>query len=275
MNGIIIRKDGSASIANADGRGVDVEAVRGLVGEHINLRNEGWHTGEVSSGARLDGLVAAMALGFSEHELSDKMLAMAGLASHFGKWQICARERGLLAVSSLSTEIELEDAEEGKQIRGGLGEAIGHLKVLLVGNYHDEASQREMNLLEKEQAEKGNLYRTESEENDFHAKNIAVASLADIMMLCTMAEGFYYRGRKLNTIHVEDIDKYLTYIDKTKSDTTKDGVRKGGMKTKLLAARAGVLEAQQQNRKMEVVIGHSKEDSRKLLEDNAGTWVVQ
>lgn len=274
MSEILIRKDGSQSIAAEDPRfGTDMEAIAAIVAEHKNLRAMGLQTGEVTSGAVLEGIAAALALGINPDEFSQKVLAMGGIAAHFGKWQISARESDLYAVSSLSTEIELEDAEEGRQIRGGMGEALTHPRVLLTANYHDEASRREMSEYEKMLAAQGNLLRTESEENDFHAANIAIATGADILMLCTRAEGFIYKGRKLDHINIEDIPKYLAYIEATKSDN-RNGIRKGGMKTKLKAGEWALLEAAKQDRDMQVVIGHSTEDSRRLLED-AGTWVVK
>lgn len=275
MNELLIRKDGSRSIANTNGVGVNSDAIDGIIGEHLKLRADGFHTGQVSSGAALEGLGHALAMGLDPEaeEFSEKLLAMAGVSSHFEKWRVSARESGLLAVSSLSTAIELKDAKEGKQIRGGMGDALARPKVLLVANYHDEADAREMTIYEQMLVEQGNLLRTESEENDFHATNIALAVGAGTLMLCTKAEGFKYKGRKLNSIDVEDIPKYLRYIDRTKSDEL-GGVRKGGMTTKLKAAEKFITGSAKQNHPARVVIGHSAQDSRRLLEDNAGTWVV-
>ena len=273
MSEIIIRKDGSQSIANMNGVGVNQRRVDALVSEHMNLRAEGFHTGQVSSGAVLEGLLNALAVGRDPDTMSNTMLAMGGVGDHFVKWRLGAAARGLFAVSSLSTEIELEDREEGKQIRGGMGEAIADEHSLLVANYHDEASRREMSEYEKMLATKGRLLRTESEENDFHAANIALAVGAGILMLCTRADGFIYKGKKLDTLHVDDITKYLAYIDATHSDDG-NGIRKGGMKTKLKAARAAILGMAEQDSSIRVVVGNSLEDSRRLLNYNAGTWIV-
>lgn len=272
MSDILIRKDGSQSVANENGVGVDPLLVEGLVRQHTKLREDGFHTGQVSSGAALEGVRNALAVGLDPDEMDNTILAMGGVGDHFVKWRVGAARSGLLAVSSLSTEIELEDAEEGKQIRGGMGKALEHPKLLLVANYHDEASRREMSQYEKMLAARGNLLRTESEENDFHAANIAVAVGASVLMLCTRAEGFIYKGRKLDTIHVDDIDKYLEYIDATQSDNG-NGIRKGGMKTKLKAAGSAITAMAGQGKSIRVVIGHSGVDSRRILQDNAGTWV--
>jgi len=274
MSEILIRKDGSRSIEAADPRvGTNIDAIDGIVTEHTRLREMGIHTGQVTSGAVLEGTAAALAMGIKPERFSQKVLAMGGIAAHFGKFQMSARESGLYAVSSLSTEIELEDAEAGRQIRGGMGESLADPMVLLVANYHDEASRREMSQYEKMLKELGHLFRTESEENDFHAANIALATEADILMLCTMASGFMYKGRKLDHINIEDIPKYLAYIEETQSDDG-NGAGKGGMTTKLKAGEWALTQAFEQGRGMQVVIGHSREDSRRLLED-AGTWVVQ
>lgn len=274
MSETLIRKDGSRSIEADDPRvGTDMAVIDGIIAEHKKLRDMGIHTGQVTSGAVLEGIAAALAMGINPERFSQKVLAMGGIATHFGKFQVSARESGLYAVSSLSTEVELEDAEEGRQIRGGMGEALTDPLVLLVGNYHDEASRREMSQYEKMLSELGNLFRTESEENDFHAANIALATDADILMLCTMARGFVYKGSKLDHINIEDIPKYLAYIEETKSDDD-NGAGKGGMMTKLKAGEWALTQAAKQGREMQVVIGHSREDSRRLLE-NAGTWVVK
>lgn len=274
MNEILIRKDGSQSIANKNGIGVNPVLVDSLVEEHMKLREYGFHTGQVSSGAALEGTLNAMVVGLDPDEMDNTTLAMGGVGDHFVKWRISAAKSGLLTISSLSTEIELEDAEEGKQIRGGMGKALEHPKLLLVANYHDEASRREMSQYEEMLAAQGNLLRTESEENDFHAANIAVAVGAGVLMLCTKAEGFIYKGKKLDTIHIDDIDKYLVHIDETRSDNGK-GIKKGGMKTKLKAAEWAMKAMAEQGKSISVVIGHSLEDSRRILESNAGTWVVQ
>jgi len=274
MSEILIRKDGSRSIEAADPRvGTDVEAIDGIIAEHLKLRAMGLHTGEVTSGAVLEGIAAALAMGINPERFSQKVLAMGGIAAHFGKVQVSARESGLYAVSSLSTEVELEDVEEGRQIRGGMGEALKDPLVLLAANYHDEASRREMSQYEKMLEELGDLFRTETEENDFHAANIALATRANILMLCTMEDGFIYKGRKLDRINIEDIPKYLAYIEETRSDDG-NGAGKGGMTTKLKAGEWALTQAAEQGREIQVVIGHSQEDSRRLLE-NAGTWVVK
>jgi glutamate 5-kinase len=192
------------------------------------------------------------------------MLAMMGMPGHFGKFAISGNDRGLLIASSLSTEIELEESEEGREIRGGIGEALGREEVLLVANYHDEADPKEMNIYEEMLQAQGVLLKTESEENDFHAVNLAIASGAGVLMLCTNVEGVKKNDKKLDSIHVDDIDEFIKrYVEKGK-------VRKGGIKTKLLAAKEAVTK-----HGIRVVIGHSEKDSRCILEDNAGTWVVQ
>ena len=190
MNEVLIRKDGSKSVAFQDRFGVDPQLTDFLVSEHVNLREDGFHTGQVASGAVLEGTANAQELGLDPDLFSNKILAMNGLSGHFGKWTVSAMKNGLLAASSLSTAVELQTSTEGVQIRGGMGEALDNSKVLLVANYHDEADPKEMNLYEREMVEKGTLFRTESEENDFHAANISLAVGANMLMLCTMAEGF-------------------------------------------------------------------------------------
>lgn len=273
MSDILIRKDGSQSIANENGPGINPESVATIVAEHDKLRADGFHTGEVSSGATLEGIAHAIAMGLNPDELSRKIMAMNGLSSHFETWREKAEANDLFVVSSLSTDVELEEADEGRQIRGGMGEALAHPRILLVANYHDEADPREMNEFEKTLAAKGYLLRTESEENDFHSANIALATGAAVLMLCTMADGFMYKGQMLRSIHVDDIPKYLRYIEETESDNGK-GLSKGGMKTKLQAARAFITN-EAAVRQARVVIGNSKEDSRRLIEGDSGTEVVK
>lgn len=274
---LIIRKDGSRSIANPDGIGIDSNAIDLLMEEHTNLRSDGHHTGQVSSGAVLEFMAHLQLMGELgiSSELSDKLKAMGGLSSHFEKWRLSAQKYGLVAVSSLATAIELQDTKEGKQIKGGLGEALAHPKLLLVANYHDEADTKEMTEYERMLMQQGNLLRTESEENDFHAANIGVATGADVLMLCTLAEGFIYKGRKLSSINVEDVDKYLHYIDEARLDDI-SGIRKGGMRTKLLAAAEFLTQSAARGKQAaQVAIAHSTQDSRRILENNAGTWVIQ
>lgn len=270
MTETLIRKDGSNSIANPDGVGINRVAVATLLDEHKKLRAYGFHTGQISSGATLEGVAHALALGMDPDEFSRKLLAMNGISSHFETWRVLGEDRGFFVVSSLATAIELQESQEGRQIRGGMGEALGHSRALLVANYHDEADPREMNIFEKVQAQRGNLLRTESEENDLHAANIALATGATTLMLCTTAEGFLYKGVRLAQIHVEDIDKYLAYLEETRADG--NGLGRGGMKTKLEAAREFIAKSTQPVR---VVIGSSAEDSRSLLEGDRGTEVVQ
>jgi glutamate 5-kinase len=264
MGEVIARKDGESSIRNADGPGVDSVLIDGIVDQHVNLRDEGHSTLEVSSGATTEGEAHILSMGLDPSLYSGKMKAMMGMPSHFSKWVVSAAERSLLGVSSLSTAIELRDSEEGKEIRGGIGEALRRPEILLVANYHDEADPREMTIYEKMLHDRGEFLPTESEENDFHALNLAIAAAAGILMLCTDVEGVKKNGRKLDEIHVDDIDEFIEkYIEEGK-------VSRGGIKTKLLAAKKGVLD-----HNMRVVIGHSQEDSRRLLESNTGTWVIQ
>lgn len=261
---IIARKDGTNSIRHASGIGLDQESIGHIVGQHVRLREYGHSTFEVSSGSVAEGEALVLAAGLDPKQYSHKMLAMMGAPGHFGKFAIAAGEHGLLVASSLSTEIELKESEEGREIRGGMGEALGRDEILLVANYHDEADPKEMDIFDEMLRAQGVLLRTESEENDFHSLNLAIAAGAGILMLCTNVDGVKKNGKKLDSIHVDDIDKFIElYIEQGK-------ISKGGIKTKLLAAKEAVTE-----HGMRVVIGHSMQDSLRILEDNAGTWVVQ
>lgn len=270
MSEIIVRKDGSSSIAHPSGNGLDKAAVDHHVGEHINLRQDGFQTLEISSGAVLAARRLLLDRGFDFKVYSPKIQAMIGISEHFHMWQAVAGEHGLVAVSSLTTEVELE--QEGKEIRSGFAEALAHPELLVVGNFHDEGSSREMKLYMQRYHKLRTYCRrlfhkvleTESEENDFHAANVAEAVGATILMLCTSTDGFRINGKKLDRIHVDDICKLLKYCEAGSASG------KGGMGTKLKAAEQFVRRT-----RASVIIGDSFEDSRRLVEGNAGTWVVQ
>lgn len=266
MKELVVRKDGSSAIENANGIGINPVEVGRIVGEHLNLRADGFRTAQVSSGAVLEGKRAIVTVGGEPTDYSYKTQAMFGMAAHFMVWTVEAGKHGLLVASSLSTAIELRHSKEGKEIRGGMGSAIKHDNVLLVGNYHDEADSTEMRRYTKQfkkLIKQGKVLHTESEENDFHAANIAIATGAKYLLLCTSVDGFYKGGKRQVTINVEDIDKALRYCEERSTNG------KGGMKTKLKAARWAARHG------IIVIIGDTREDARCLIEDHAGTWVLQ
>jgi glutamate 5-kinase len=268
--GIIVRKDGSSSIEHeAPGIGINPLAVRRIVVEHVNLRNDGYHTAEVSSGAVVEGIRMVIAMGRDPKEFTSKVLAMIGMPNHFAIWNAEAMEQGMLVPASLSTDIELKDKKEGKEIKGGMGEAIADKGLLLVGNFHDEASSKEMKIFDRlwqlRKLRRGQILKNESEENDFHAANIAKAVGARYLMLCTAADGYYDEdGTKRDIITVKEIKQIKAKQKKQRKQTDNN------IYTKLFAAAEAAEEG------IEVVIGNTLEDSRRLIEDKkVGTWVVQ
>ena len=265
--GIVVRKDGSSAVENEDGIGVNAEKVERIIQQHLLLREHGFHTAEINSGAVSEGKRAVIEMDRDPEAYTYKTLAMIGMPNHFSTWQVGGKKHGLLVPSSLATDIELRHSKEGKEIKGGMGEAIKHNELLLVGNYHDEADSKEMKIYQKlaalRQIIRGNVLKTEDEENDGYSYIFARAAGAKILLLCTTVDGFYEDGKKRDTINVKEIGRLL----KKCGPGTKSG--KGGMRTKLLAAKNAAKAG------ITVVIGHTEEDSISLIEGNAGTLVVQ
>ncbi len=262
MKEIIVTKHGSSSGENANGIGLDQVKHNFHAMQHRNLRHEGFDTVEVASGAVVAGKAEVLAFGRRVEEFDDNELAMLGTARQMRHWRIAGRRSGILVAQVLGTHQEIDDSAEGKQIITRISSAA-RKGVLVVLNENNAAASEEMAEYEEGVAAKQHGENDAETDNDWLAAHTAIALGATTLLLLSNIDGFKERGRVRREIKVYDVAAMLDHCEIVSRSGT------GGMKSKLRAAeraaRAGI----------NVIIGSSSIDCRRLLVGDAGTRVIQ
>jgi len=255
---LIVLKHGSSVVSNAGGNGIDQQRVYAHVNAHQQLREGGFQTVEVASGAVLAGIEYATECNLDVNALSKVELAKMGTARQIMHWQLAGDVFGIAVEQVLATHEEIDDESEGKFIVEGIKESAskGFLSVV---NENNAAANYETKLLEA-QATEDKLVKAD---NDWLAAHLSMALGANTLMLLTNTYGLLTERGRVRQIQVADADDYIQYCYQ------KDPKGTGGMKSKLLAA-AKAAEAG-----VDVIIGSAFANPYVLLEGESGTRVVQ
>lgn len=252
-----ILKHGTSSLQAIYGQPWTESSVNFFIDQHEILRNEGFMTAEVSSGAFVEGLDYIQRIGRLAGDFTDDEITGFGTDGQIVRWKEAAGPVGIPVQQVLVTHKEIHDAKEGAKIVKTI-QGLAQKDVLAVINENPAADDSEL----KEMEEGG--------DNDWMAADVAITTGATHLVLLTDVDGFKVGGEVLDEIKVADIPEMLQYCAAIGIDGIAEDKRsKGGMKSKLLAggkaANAGV----------EVVIGRAFSHISKLVEGEAGTRVVQ
>lgn len=180
---------------------------------------------------------------------------------HFSE---ACRPHNLFAVPALFTNRELDDPSEGEVITSGM-HLVENERLFIVINENPFAATEESKRLEKAKEAKKQGGEYIDPDNDRLAAHAARENGAKVLMLLSNVNGFKTKdGKLVRKIKVENVDEMIA-----KHCVGKSNSGKGGMKTKMLAAKMAAEAG------IEVVIANAFNDYRRLLEGEGGTRVVQ
>ena len=220
--------------------------------QHYNLRQAGFDTIEIASGAVVEGKEKMRRLRLRIEEFSEEELAIAGTAGQIRHWEMACEPYGIAIGQVLATHEEIDDTAEGTHIINNIKSATSK-GMLVVLNENNAAAIKELVEYEQGQEARKRGEGDSEADNDWLAAHTAISVGASSLLLLTNKHGFEVDDEVVPEIKVADIPDMLQYC----GDPSESGT--GGMDSKLLAAgkaaEAGI----------NVILGNAFVDCRALL----------
>jgi glutamate 5-kinase len=260
---IVAVKHGSSVSEEYNHIGINQAKTNSHGSQHNNLRQAGFDTIEIASGAVVEGKEKMRRLGRQIGDFTEEELAIAGTAGQIRHWEVACEPYGIAIGQVLATHAEIDDTAEGTHIIENIKSATSK-GMLVVLNENNAAAIRELIAYEQGQEARKRGEDDQEADNDWLAAHTAISVGASSLLLLTNKHGFEVDNEIVPEIKVADIPDMLQYC----GDPSKSGT--GGMDSKLLAAgkaaEAGV----------DVILGNAFVDYRALLAgDLVCTRVVQ
>jgi len=260
---LLVVKHGSGVVQNYNGIGINQDSINRHVHQHVLLRQDGWQTIEVSSGAVVAGKEQLLKLGKDLNEFEDEDFAQAGTEAQMRHWRMACAPYGIPVGQILATHDQIDSKSEGANI-------IKHIRrmtlkgMLNVINESDVAATEELEEFEAGEKAKREGKVDVGADNDWMAAHTAISVGATALLLLSDIHGFTKDDEIVPEIKIADIPEMLLYC------YGPNGSGSGGMASKLMAAGRAAEKG------IHVVMGNAFVDYRALLSgDLEGTRVVQ
>ncbi len=261
MSEIIVKKHGSSVVQNENGIGLDQNKIESHMLNHKRLRDDGYNTVEVASGAVVAGREVVVESGRNLDIFDNRSLAKLGTSRQIRNWANAGHNHNILVSQILATHDEIDDKAEGSQIILGVHEDLER-GILTVLNENNAASSTELNIFNIAEQKKVSGLEDDGADNDWMAAHFAISLGATMLFFLTDRMGFEVNDKIMPTIKTYDIPDMISHCQGTSENGT------GGMGSKLRAAGKAA------DAGIHVVIGNAFVDSRSFL-DGEGTTVVQ
>ena len=253
LNGaaLAVVKVGSALLADRDTGALREDWLRALAEDIAFLREAGTRVIVCSSGSIALGR-AALELPAGDLPLEQSQAAAAvGSIRLAGAWQAAFAPHGITAAQVLLTLDDSEDRRRYLNTRATLATLVG-LGVVPVVNENDTVATDEIRY----------------GDNDRLAAQVAVTAGAGVLVLLSDVDGLYTAPPSVpGAVRLDRVEEITAEIEAMAGDAG-SGLSKGGMKTKVMAARA----ATQAGCAMCIADGRPEHPLRRLMEGAPSTW---
>ena len=248
---LAVVKVGSALLVDRESRRLRAEWLDALAEDIAALRADGTQVIVCSSGSIALGR-AALDLPAGDLPLEQSQAAAAvGSIRLAGAWQAALGPHGITAAQVLLTLDDSEDRRRYLNTRATLATLVG-MGVVPVVNENDTVATDEIRY----------------GDNDRLAAQVAVTAGAGVLVLLSDIDGLYTAPPSVpGAVRLDRVEAITPEIEAMAGDAG-SGLSKGGMKTKLMAARA----ATQAGCAMCITDGRAPHPLRRLSEGAAATW---
>ena len=248
---LAVVKVGSALLVDRETRALRAEWLRALAEDIAALRSGGTQVIVCSSGSIALGR-AALDLPPGDLPLEQSQAAAAvGSIRLAGAWQAALEPHGITAAQVLLTLDDSEDRRRYLNTRATLATLVGMGAVPVV-NENDTVATDEIRY----------------GDNDRLAAQVAVTAGAGVLVLLSDIDGLYTAPPSTpGAVRLDRVAEITPEIEAMAGDAG-SGLSKGGMKTKLMAARA----ATQAGCAMCIADGRAPHPLRRLMDGGPATW---
>ncbi len=248
---LVVVKVGSALLADRSTGALRAGWLRALAADIAMLRGRGQGVIVCSSGSIALGR-AALGLGAAELPLERSQAAAAVGSIRLARaWEEALAPHGIVAAQVLLTLDDCEDRRRHLNTRATLGTLVG-LGAVPVVNENDTVATDEIRY----------------GDNDRLAAHVAVTAGAGALVLLSDVDGFYTAPPGVpGAVRMDRVEEITPAIEAMAGDAG-SGLSKGGMRTKVMAART----ATQAGCAMAIADGRPDHALRALAEGGTATW---